>query len=47
MSDTLAEPTGYLAITQSRDGRIQLVTSQNHYTFNLAWVKALPLAPKG
>lgn len=47
MSDTLAEPTGYLAITQSRDGHIQLVTSQNHYTFNLAWVKALPVAPKG
>ncbi|MFM9030228.1 MAG: SUMF1/EgtB/PvdO family nonheme iron enzyme [Opitutaceae bacterium] len=46
VSDTLAEPTGYLAITQSRDGRIQLVTSQNHYVFNLAWVKALPPAPK-
>ncbi|MFM8338241.1 MAG: SUMF1/EgtB/PvdO family nonheme iron enzyme [Opitutaceae bacterium] len=46
LSDTLAEPTGYLAITQSRDGRIQLVTSQNHYVFNLAWVKALPPAPK-
>ena len=46
MSDTLAEPTGYLAITQSRDGRIQLVTSQNHYVFNLAWIKALPPAPK-
>ena len=46
VSDTLAEPTGYLAITQSRDGRVQLVTSQNHYVFNLAWVKALPPAPK-
>ena len=45
MSDTLAEPTGYLAITQSRDGRIQLVTSQNHYVFNLAWIEALPPAP--
>lgn len=46
MSDTLAEPTGYLAITQSRDGRVRLVTSQNHYVFNLAWVKALPPSPK-
>lgn len=46
VSDTLAEPTGYLAITQSRDGRIQLVTSQNHYVFNLAWIKTLPLAPE-
>jgi hypothetical protein len=25
---------------------VQLVTSQNHYVFNLAWVKALPPAPK-
>ena len=30
--------------TTRRDGRIQLVTSQNHYVFNLAWIKALPLA---
>jgi hypothetical protein len=37
---------GYLAITQTRDGRIQLITSQNHYAFNLAWIKQLPPAPK-
>jgi sulfatase modifying factor 1 len=37
---------GYLAIIQTRDGRIQLVTSSKHYTFNLAWLKALPSAPK-
>ena len=46
LSDTLAEPTGYLAITQSRDGRIQLVTSQNHYAFNLAWLKQIPSLPQ-
>lgn len=46
MSDTMAEPQGYLAITQTRDGRIQLLTSRNHYVFNLAWIKALPPAPK-
>jgi hypothetical protein len=46
MSDTMAEPQGYLAVTQSRDGRIQLITSKNHYAFNLAWVKQLPPAPK-
>ena len=46
VSDTLAEPTGYLAITQSLDGNIQLITSQNHYAFNLAWIKALPPGPK-
>lgn len=46
MSDTMAEPQGYLAVAQSRDGRIQLITSKNHYCFNLAWAKQLPLAPK-
>jgi hypothetical protein len=46
ISDTLAEATGYLAATQSRDGNIQLVTSRNHYAFNLAWIKALPPTPK-
>ena len=45
LSDTMAEPTGYLAITQTRDGRLQLITSKNHYVFNLAWVKQLPPAP--
>lgn len=34
------------AATQTRDGRIQLITSSKHYTFNLAWLKALPGAPK-
>jgi hypothetical protein len=42
----IADSYGYLALTQSRDGNIQLITSQNHYTFNLAWVKALPPPPK-
>ena len=37
---------GYLAITQSRDDRIQLVTSSKHYTFNLAWIKQRPSGPK-
>jgi hypothetical protein len=46
MSDTMAEPQGYLAVTQSRDGRAQLITSKNHYVFNLAWLKQLPSAPK-
>jgi hypothetical protein len=46
ISETLAEPVSYLAATQSRDGNIQLVTSRNHYAFNLAWLKQLPSAPK-
>ena len=43
---TTADINGYLAITQTRDGRIQLITSKDHYAFNLAWVKAVPFAPK-
>jgi len=42
LSDTVAEPCGYLAATQTRDGNIQLITSKNHYVFNLAWLKELP-----
>jgi len=45
LSDTLSEPCGYLAATQTRDGNVQLITSKNHYVFNLAWLKALPTAP--
>ena len=41
-----SKATGYLAATQSRDGNIQLVTSRNHYMFNLAWIKTLPPPPK-
>jgi hypothetical protein len=43
---TTADIGGYLAATQTRDGRIQLITSKDHYVFNLAWIKALPTAPK-
>ncbi|MEO6741558.1 MAG: SUMF1/EgtB/PvdO family nonheme iron enzyme [Chthoniobacteraceae bacterium] len=42
LSARSAEPNGYLAATQTRDGRIQLITSKNHYVFNLAWLEALP-----
>jgi Neuraminidase (sialidase) len=46
LSDTRAEPQGYLAATQTRDGRIHLSSSKNHYVFNLAWLKELPPAPQ-
>lgn len=26
---------------QTRDGRVQLISSKNHYVFNLAWIKQL------
>jgi formylglycine-generating enzyme required for sulfatase activity len=45
LSATSAEPQGYLAATQTRDGNIQLISSKNHYVFNLAWLKQLPPAP--
>ena len=45
LSGTMAEPRGYLAITQTRDSRLQLLTSGNHYVFNLEWLKQLPPAP--
>ena len=43
---TTADINGYVAATQTRDGRIQLITSKDHYVFNLAWIKAAPPAPK-
>jgi len=45
LNDTMTEYNGYLAATQTRDGRIQLISSKNHYVFNLAWLKALPPKP--
>jgi sulfatase modifying factor 1 len=45
LSGTMAESGGYLAATQTRDGNVQLISSKNHYVFNLAWLKQLPLAP--
>ena len=43
---TIADGYGYLAATQTRDGRIQLITSKDHYAFNLAWIKATPPEPR-
>jgi len=34
-----AEPKGYMAGTQTPDGIIHLISSKNHYAFNLAWLK--------
>lgn len=36
---THAEPEGYLAAVEGRDGTVHLVTSRNHYMFNLAWLE--------
>jgi hypothetical protein len=29
-----------------RDGLIQLISSKNHYVFNLAWLRELPPKPR-
>ncbi len=46
MSPSRSEPLGYLSVTQSQDGVIHLLSSINHYAFNLAWLKqGQPKAP--
>jgi formylglycine-generating enzyme required for sulfatase activity len=40
MSPTQAEPRGYMSVCQGLDGVIHLISSRQHYAFNLAWVKA-------
>ena len=47
MSASSAEPWGYMAICQAANGVIHLITSKNHYAFNLAWLKQLPPAAAG
>lgn len=39
-----AEPGGYLAVCQGRHGLIHLISSRQHYRFNLAWLKTPPPA---
>ena len=34
-----AEPRGYLAAIQARDGMIHMISSRNHYAFNLKWLE--------
>jgi formylglycine-generating enzyme len=46
LNGTMAERSGYLALTQARDHTIHLISSKNHYTFNLAWLKQPPASPR-
>lgn len=46
MTPANAEPKGYLTATQSTDGTIHLISSKNHYRFNLAWLETPPAAQK-
>jgi len=45
MGPGASEPVGYVTITQARNGVIHVISSMNHYAFNLAWVKAAPKDP--
>jgi len=43
-----AEPLGYLAACQADNGVIHLITSRQHYSFNLSWLKTpAPPSPVG
>jgi formylglycine-generating enzyme required for sulfatase activity len=37
-----SEPLGYLSGTQSADGVIHILSSANHYAFNMAWLSSTP-----
>jgi hypothetical protein len=44
LSATSAEPRGYLSICQAANGVIHLISSKQHYAFNLAWLRTPPPA---
>ena len=44
MSKSSAEPKGYLSVCQGLDGVIHLISSWNHYAFNLKWLETPPPA---
>lgn len=45
MSALSAEPRGYMSICQAANGVIHLISSKQHYAFNLAWLKTPPPVP--
>ena len=45
MSYTSAEPRGYLSVHQTPDNVVHLISSKQHYRFNLAWLEANPSPP--
>jgi len=44
MDASNSEPVGYLGVCQSSDGLIHLLSSREHYAFNLKWLTTLPPA---
>jgi hypothetical protein len=45
LSPLSAEPKGYLSICQAANGLIHLISSKQHYAFNLSWVTTPPPPP--
>ena len=43
MTQTQAEPLGYLAATQTPDNTIHLISSNIHYRFNMEWIMQKPV----
>jgi formylglycine-generating enzyme required for sulfatase activity len=46
LSKSSGEPGGYLSVCQAPNSVIHLISSRQHYAFNLAWLKAPPPAEK-
>lgn len=44
MGRSSAEPKGYLSVCQGKNGLIHLISSWNHYAFNLKWLESRPPA---
>ena len=44
MSERNAEPSGYLSVCQAADDVIHLISSKQHYAFNLQWLNTPPPA---
>lgn len=44
LSASSGEPKGYLSICQGLDGVIHLISSRQHYAFNLKWMETAPPA---
>jgi len=44
LSVSSGEPNGYLSVCQGLDGVIHLISSQQHYAFNLKWLETPPPA---
>ena len=45
MGPLSAEPRGYFSICQAANGVIHLISSKQHYAFNLAWLRTPPPVP--